>query len=323
MGPKADLYQTRIQSDSTKHARRYAPDVVIRAEHAWQEAQQAHKAKHFTDASEYLNKALLLLESAFVEAQRIELEQQTAVMLKRASEAAAQAKRDDQSRQAIEDETARVLAAAIARAEASRALAFAEAEESKTLASSSEAMRILQSKAELVFASALALGASEDAIRSAETALQQAQSQPSVQNAELALRTSQLALANARKNHATPTLEEVNSLITEAHMAGFEAQTSDNGVTLLLQGLFDGNSAELPQRSKRLLKRIASLCMHFPRGSLLLFVTNENALTRIRNTRIRAYLIAEGVDDQRIQIHSTKSNSDMLIRVVFSDYVAH
>jgi flagellar motor protein MotB len=322
MGPKAEQYQTRLGSPATRRARQYAPDIIIRAEHAWQDAKRSHEADRSEESSDHLNRALLLLEAAIIESQRISLEQQTAVMRKRTMEAQHSSQRDLDARQAVERETARALAAARAKSEAARALTLAETEEKRPLEASTDAVRIIQGRAELALAAATALGATEPRIMSAENSLELVRSQPSLQHAEQALRASELALADARQKQPSVSLEEVRSLIDAAQTAGFELQTSNIGVVLMLRGIFDGGSAKISPRAKRLLTRIATLAAAYPKGNLLLQLIDDSQMAQARLTQLHTALVTSGIDRQRLRTQPNKPQKDSVALVVFAAYLS-
>jgi len=322
MGPKAEQYQSRLDSPATRRARQYAPDIVIRAEHAWQDAQASHDADRMEESSEHLNRALLLLEAAIIEAQRIALEQQTESMRKRTMEAQRSSERDMQARQTVERETARMLAAATARSEAARALALAETEEKASLDASAEAVRIIQRRAELALATATALGASEPRIVSAQDSLQTVRQEPSLQHAEQALRASELALADARQRQPSVSLEDVQSLIGAAQTAGFEIQTSNVGVALVLRGVFDGSSATVSLRARRLISRIAALAAAYPKGNLVLQLIDSGPSTQARLNQLHSALMASGVDRRRLRAEAAKPQKDSIALIVFTAYLA-
>lgn len=322
MGPKAEQYRSRLDAPATKRARHYAPDIVIRAEHAWQDAQATHDADRSEESSEHLNRALLLLEAGIIEAQRIALEEQTESIRKQTMEAQQSLERDMQARRAVEQDTARMLAAAKARSEASRAFALAETTEKASLEASAEAVRVMQRRAELALAAATALGANGPHIESAQASLQTVSHQPSLQHAEQALRASELALADARQKQPSVSLEEVHALIEAAQTAGFEVQTSNIGVTLILRGMFDGASAKPSLRAKRLISRIASLAAAYPKGNLLLQSMDSSHAAQARLNQLHAALIASGIDRRRLREESKKPHKDSIAMLVFTAYLA-
>ncbi|MCB9707371.1 MAG: hypothetical protein H6714_01100 [Myxococcales bacterium] len=302
MGPKADQFLDRRAAPSSQHAERHALDIVKRADHAWQDAQQAHDADNPEEASEHLNRALIFLEAAIIETQRIELEQLASTMTTRSTRNKSQAMRDNAARYTIEQEIAQRLAAAIADTEVARSVALAESDESELSAASLEAARILHAKADLTCASATALSASASMLERARTLLRESRSVSSLSHAEQALRACELAMAQGRTLQDGASIEEAHSLLEAARAAGFEAQAMPNGVVLLLQDLTDGSSRESSARVRRVLARVARLALGFPKGELLIQPATGGGIDQTQGTRIRSILISEGVDRNRLRI---------------------
>src|SRR5690606_8459335 len=100
--------RTRLGSAESRAARDHAPDLVAQVEAALEDAEEAERNNDREGAADHLTRARLLLDAAVTEAARIGDERERRQIEERVATVLAQARRDEEAREAIAAELARL-----------------------------------------------------------------------------------------------------------------------------------------------------------------------------------------------------------------------
>lgn len=302
-------------------ARTAAPDLVAEAGSALDEAAAAERAGDAIAAADHRARASLLAETAFAEAERLELDE-----ARREEERAVIAAEDelvalDASSSTARDEAARLASARAAREELRRALARAADEEASRRRSrrlsldDARELRVLgaalRDRARLLLAAAAALGASDEARGAATALLAESEGEESdlvraLTLADEAHDAARTALGAARRARGGATPEAARSLAEAAEADGFLAVALERGMAIELEGLFASGSTSLTAAARARLERLAALLSGYPDGPIRVEIDvatgGDSVLrtVRARGDAVVAALVAAGVAAERL-----------------------
>lgn len=321
--PSIRLLADRFAGPRVARARVVAPDLLAAAEEARTAAEAAHARGDADAEDDELTRSRLYLEAALVEARRADEEVARVAAEHAAQEAEDAARRDEEARLAIEQETTRLASARVAETELARALARAQTSEprrgarlpSGDLEDARIAARALARRARLLLAAAVALGAIESETRPVDAQLAaceaalaarargaEAQVSDALAAADAARRGAESALGAARARIGAPGAEAIAALVETARIAGLEAQLGERGV-LVYAPAFRGTSAVA---EARYVGALATVLRAHAAGPVLVEVegTRDAAGTRLartRATRLVTALVAAEIPESRLR----------------------
>jgi hypothetical protein len=259
--------------EGVREARQGAPDLVAAAERARKRAAEAEARGDREGAEDHATRARLLLSAAVAEAERLRLEAERIDAERQARALEARALDAEQEREAVAQESRRLLAARLARDQASKAFEAAEEAETRRArrrgddvqARYRDAARFLRDRARLVVAAAVSLGATADDGPAAKAAQALSASESTrdasraVIEAERALQLALRALGEARARRDGPTEAEVASLVQTAGEMGLRVERSERGMRVAPPGR---------RWERRAIERLATLLASHPHGAV-------------------------------------------------------
>lgn len=291
-----------FEAEGIEDARREAPDLIVAAELARDEAEGAAAAGDAQAADDHATRARLLLDAALVELERIRLDRERRALLEEAEAASAEAEAHETERRALADRSRREAAAEIARAQMQSAYAAAErleergrrhrgADVDRTRREAAEALR---TRTEILLAAARALGATaEDLATFGETGRQATDPASRLAAADARHRRALVLLGTRRAAH--PVGPEVVASLVEA------ARERELTVTMTPEGLVLAEGSDAA---------ILDVARAFPHGGVVV---------RGRGAAARARRLAAALGATRFEaVESTGPDE-----VLFTAYGAH
>jgi len=262
-----------------------ASEPARRALQAAEAAEQSEQAGLSLEADEHASRARAWAAVAVDEQSAQELEEQLGALEASTLELEAEAAALEH---AAADRRAATVALAdgrAAREELTRALARAEADESAPrrarrvgIAEPAEVRRfagVLEERARLLLAAAIALGARPESVTPARTAIEAIDAEPEplarLGLADRAHGLARVALADAR-HHAgeMPEATEIDALREALETEGFTVHRGEQGLGARLTEVFDGPAIAASARGR--LRRLGELVASHPSGPIVLLV---------------------------------------------------
>lgn len=324
-------FDARASAPEALRARELAPDLFARATQARDEAARAADPEV---ARDHEQRADLLLETAIVEAERVEIDRRRAGLELRIEHALAARAEQERARRETEAALERADAASIARREAERAFAQAELDETRRFPSTererAQTADVLQQRATLVLAAASALGLADAERERAQAALDAAApvrggGAGRLARARDALEAAERALGEARTAAPGPSPEETASLVAACRERGLACELLERGFAVGLAAAFAPGSKAPSVGGRRQLEHVAALARAHPHGPLAIEVFAESAtpaarrLAAERARRVAAALAGAGAR-VRIEASAHAIVSDAPVQVVFGAY---
>lgn len=309
----------RLGSAESRAARDHAPDLIAQVEAALDDAEDAERQNDRDGAADHLTRARLLLDAAVTEAARIGDERERREIEERVASVLARARRDEEAREAIGVELARLASIRAAREETQRALAQAAADEARpgrrTRVSLDEAQDLrraaaaLRARARLIAGAAQALGAPANALLATNAALTASDDarDPAIalDAADRASHEALRALGAARRQLEAPGPDGASALAEAARAEGFEVIALPEGIAVEVEGLFSGSG--LARGASAQVARLASLIAAHPHGPVQ--VQAQGPASGRQGERqaqqhaeaLRRALVAAGADAERLR----------------------
>lgn len=266
-------------ADGVEEARREAPDLVVAAELARDEAERADAAGEEDAASDHATRSRLLLEAALVETERARLDRERVELLAEAERATAEAEALEAERVAIATTARRNAAAEIVRVQMQNAHAAAERLEGRGRRhrgadvdrTRREAAVALEERTRLLVVAARALGASDEELAPLELTTTETPSDPAERLARADERhRSALALLGRRRAERPVGPEVVGSLVEAARELGLEPSMRPEGLAVVAPSA----------------RALADLGRAFPHGAIGVLGRGARALARATNTAL-------------------------------------
>jgi hypothetical protein len=310
--------RTRLGSAESRAARDHAPDLVAQVEAALGDAEEAERANDRDGAADHLTRARLLLDAALTEAARIDDERERRQIEERVATVLAQARRDEEAREAIGGELARLASIRTAREETRRALAQAVEDEARprrrgrvSLEEAQDLRRAaaaLRARARLLAGAAQALGAPAAALLPTQAALTASDEarDPAIalDAADRASHEALRALGAARRQLEGPGPDGASALAEAARAEGFEVIALPEGIAIEVEGLFSGSG--LARNASARIGRLASLVAAHPHGPVQVQAQGPASgrqgerLAQQHAEALRRALVAAGADAERL-----------------------
>jgi outer membrane protein OmpA-like peptidoglycan-associated protein len=323
-----ETVEDRFDSSEASEARDRAPDMYAAAQRAHERAVEAEERGDRAAAADHATRARLLLDAAVAEADRLVIEERRLSAERSARRAEEQTNRDTEARQIIERELAHREAARVALEQATLAFDRAAADEGRRYARQAperqqlhqEAAAVLRRRAELLLASARALGASNRSLTAARAELERSGEATSVtvalRHAERAVRMATAALGDARETTEVGA-DQRRALVEEARAVGFAVEQLDQGLAVRVDSVFTGRSARPTGSSRNRLGQLAALLRAHPQGPVLIrsyatrgTVSAREGLASQRAAAAIEALTEEGVDADRLQPQAVVEDAD-------------
>lgn len=336
----ADTLATELQALDLDAASEAAPDLVLAARTALDDARAAEARGDLAAAADHAMLARLSASTAIEEAARIRIEAETLETERETLDAEARVMALERASAEASVELARSAAARTARELGAAALARAELDEARpgravhvSLSDAAEvrsAASAIRARARLLRAAAIAMGAAAPASLDELLTRSEGAREPleAIALADRAHEAARALLGDARR--ASPGVDptRIASLVEAAESEGFHAITMERGTALELEHVFEGTSTRPTTAGAGRLGRLATLVASYPDGAVLVEVdaARSSDATRMASARAAAVLRAltdGGVASSRVSVAPSGTPSpELRARVVLVAYAS-
>jgi hypothetical protein len=313
----ADALANELAALDLDAASESAPDLVLAARGALDEARAAESRGDAVAAADFATIARLSASTAIEEAARIRLEHETLETERETLDAEAEVLAMERASTEATAELARLAAARTARELGAAALARAEVDEARparaahlSLTEAAEvraAASAIRGRARLLRAAAVAMGASapaslEDLLTRSEDASEPLED---IALADRAYEAARTLLGDARRAAPGVDAARIASLVEAAESEGFHAMTMERGTAIELEDAFTGTSTRPTTAGAARLGRLAALVASYPDGAVLVEVdarttADATRLSPARATSVVSALVSGGVPSSRV-----------------------
>ncbi|QQR91113.1 MAG: hypothetical protein IPJ88_05100 [Myxococcales bacterium] len=321
--------EERITDKQAMRARKYAPDLYAKAEIALRLAQEHAKQEHNEAHSDYMAMARLYLAAAEIEADRIEMETKTSVLLKKSADIQEQIDHYENALRELHDKKAKALAADKARHEIERVhqLALEDEKHKLSVKQQKEAALTLIDRATLNLSAAIALSAKTNAITSASEALEKAKKTGDLDDAQRAFQDTLSVLSAAQKTKTSSSDAERQAFHDDAMTLGFRTINGVYGSVIEATNFFRSGNSDLPNTSKQIIKKLSKLLNTYNHGPILVEIasspfrkqTSEQQYEERKKAILQAFQDLKVSTDSFFISQSSKKQSTS-VRIVFLAY---